>query len=98
MPKGEHRLLLSDADTLNRMQNVAFAANRFIALPETVSLINQERSNNRWDVSIVQARPTYYADDKTRPILPASILNLMPSPPPATPPSLTPPYPAPPPP
>ena len=52
MPKGEHRILLSDADTLNRTQSFAANANRFIDLPETVSLINQERSNNdsmfRW--------------------------------------------------
>ena len=44
LPKGEHRILLSDADTLNRMQSVAATANRFIDLPETVSLINQERA------------------------------------------------------
>ena len=52
-------------------------ANRFIDLPETVSLINQERSNNRLYVSLVQSRPTYYEDDKTLPSLPASVLNVM---------------------
>jgi hypothetical protein len=77
MPKGEHRILLSDAETLNRMQSVAGMANRFIDLPETVSLLNQERSNNRLYVSLVQARPTFYEDDKTLPSLPASVLNVM---------------------
>ncbi len=77
MPKGEHRILLSDADTLNRMQSFAASANHFIDLPETVSLINQERSNNRLYVSLVQGRPTYYDDDKTMPSLPASVLNVM---------------------
>jgi hypothetical protein len=77
MPKGEHRILLSDADTLNRMQSVAGLANRFIDLPETVSLINQERANNRLYVSLVQARPTFYEDDKTLPSLPASVLSVM---------------------
>ena len=77
MPKGEHRILLSDADTLNRMQSVAASANRFMDLPETVSLLNQERSNNRLYVSLVQARPTFYEDDKTLPSLPASVLNVM---------------------
>lgn len=77
MPKGEHRILLSDAGTLDRMQSVAASANRYIDLPETVSLLNQERANNRLYVSLVQARPTFYEDDKTLPSLPASVLNVM---------------------
>ena len=75
--KGDHRILLSDAETLNRMQNFAGMANRFIDLPETVSLINQERSNNKLYVSLVHPRPTFYEDDKTMPSLPASVLNVM---------------------
>ena len=77
LPKGEHRILISDADTLNRIQSMAYMANRYMDLPETVSLINQERSNNRLYVSVVQPRPTYYEDDKTMPSLPASVLNVM---------------------
>lgn len=77
MPKGDHKILLSDADTLNRVQTMAGAANRFMDLPETVSLINQERSNNRLYVSLVQPRPTFYEEDKTMPSLPASVLNVM---------------------
>jgi hypothetical protein len=75
--KGDHRILLSDAETLNRMQSSAGFMNRFIDLPQTVSLINQERSNNRLYVSLVQARPTVFSDDKTMPSLPASVLNVM---------------------
>ena len=67
LPKGEHRILLSDADTVNRMQTMVAMTNRFIDIPETVSLINQERSNNRLYVSLVEARPTFYDDDKTLP-------------------------------
>lgn len=77
LPKGEHRILLSDADTLNRMQVAAGAANRYIDLPQTVSLINQERSNNKLYVSLVQARPTVFYEDKTLPSLPATALNVM---------------------
>lgn len=77
MPKGEHRILLSDAETLNKMQSYAASANRFIDLPEAVSLINQERTNNRLYVSLVQGRPTFFEDDKTLPSLPASVLNVM---------------------
>jgi hypothetical protein len=75
--KGDHRILLSDADTLNRMQSMAGLANRYMDLPQTVSLINQERSNNKLYVSLVKASPTAYYDDKTLPSLPSSVLNVM---------------------
>jgi len=77
LAKGDHRILLSDADTANRMQSMAGSSNRFIDLPETVSLINQERSNNKLYVSLLQSSPTAYLDDKTMPSLPASVLNVM---------------------
>jgi hypothetical protein len=77
LAKGEHRILLSDADTLNRIESTAGFMNRFIDLPQAVSLINQERSNDKLYVSLVQARPTVYYDDKTLPSLPASVLNVM---------------------
>lgn len=77
LAKGDHRILLSDADTLNRMQSAAVMMNRFMDIPQTVSLINQERTNNRLYVSLVDPRPTVYSDDKTLPSLPASVLNVM---------------------
>jgi hypothetical protein len=77
LAKGDHRIVLSDADTVNRMQNIAGAMNRFIDLPETVSLINQERTNNRLYVSLVESSPTAYYEDKTMPSLPSSVLNVM---------------------
>jgi hypothetical protein len=77
LAKGDHRILLSDADTVNRMQNMAGLMNRFIDLPETVSLINQERTNNKLYVSLVESSPTAYYEDKTMPSLPSSVLNVM---------------------
>jgi hypothetical protein len=77
MPKGEHRILFSDADTLNRIQNVAASGDRFMDIRETVSLLNQERTNNRLYVSLIENRATYYSDDKTLPALPASVLNVL---------------------
>ena len=74
--KGEHRILFSDAETMNRMQRAAAQGDRYMNLPETVSLINQERGNNQLYVSLVENRPTYYSDDKTLPALPASVLNV----------------------
>ncbi len=76
-PSGTHRILLSDAATLDRIQTAAGAMNRFMDLPETVSLINQERNNNKLYVSLVQRRPTLYFEDKSLPSLPASVANVM---------------------
>ena len=67
LPKGEHRILLSDADTLNRMQSVASASDRFMDIPQTVSLINQERTNNKLYISLIEPRPTVFYEDKTLP-------------------------------
>ncbi len=75
--KGEHRILLADADTMNRTQAAVSYTNRFIDIPRTVSLINQERSNNTLYVALVEQRPTVYTEDKTLPALPASVLNVM---------------------
>jgi hypothetical protein len=77
LAKGDHRVLLSDAETLNRMQNMAGAMNRFLDITETVSLINQERTNSRLYVSLVESAPTAYYDDKALPSLPSSVLNVM---------------------
>jgi hypothetical protein len=77
LAKGEHRILLSDADTLNRMQTVAGLSERFMDIPQTVSLINQERSNNQLYVSLVEPRPTVFYEDKTLPSLPASVMNVL---------------------
>ena len=59
------------------MQTVAGLVNHYIDLPQTVSLINQERSNNRLYVSLLESTPTAYYEDKTLPSLPASVLNVM---------------------
>jgi hypothetical protein len=77
LAKGDHRIVLSDADTANRMQSMAGQVDRFIEIPETVSLLNQERANNKMYVSLVVSSPTAYFDDKTMPSLPASALNVM---------------------
>ncbi len=75
--KGEHRILLSDADTVNQMQSFAGSRNRYIDIPQSISLINQERTNNKLYVSLLDPSPTAYYDDKTLPSLPSSVLNVM---------------------
>lgn len=74
---GNYRIQLSDATVLNAMQSMTPMANRFMELAQTVSLINQERANNRLYAALVQPRPTVYTDDRTLPNLPSSVLNVM---------------------
>ena len=77
LTKGEHRLLISDADTLDRVQSRVAASSRFLTIPQTVSVITQERSNTKLYVSLIEPRPTVFAEDKALPGLPGSVLNVM---------------------
>ena len=76
LAKGDHRVLFSDAETLNRM-HASGPSDSFIDIKQTVSLINQERSNNKLYVSLIEPRPTVFYEDKTLPSLPASVMNVM---------------------
>jgi len=60
------------------MPHAAAAGNRYkMIFPRLIALLNQERNNNQLYVSLVEGRATYYADDKTMPALPASVLNVL---------------------
>ncbi len=75
--RGEHQILFSDAETLSRFQNIASSLNRIEDVPQTVAMLNEERSNNRLYVSLIESQPTVYSDEKVLPSLPASVLNVM---------------------
>ena len=75
--KGEHQILFSDAEILSRFQNIASSLNRIEDLPQMVAMLNEERSNNRLYVSLIESQPTVYSDEKVLPSLPASVLNVM---------------------
>jgi len=77
LSRGEHRILFSDAETLSRFQNIASSLNRIEDIPQTVAMLNEERSNNRLYVSLIDSQPTVYSDEKILPSLPASVLNVM---------------------
>jgi len=77
MPRGDHRILFSDAETLNRFQSIAGSLNNFVDVRQTVTMLNQERSNNRLYVSLIESQPTVYSDEKVLPSVPASVLNVM---------------------
>ncbi|HEX4169063.1 MAG TPA: hypothetical protein VHZ55_26660 [Bryobacteraceae bacterium] len=77
LPHGMHQILFSDADTLSKYQNIASSLNRIEDTPQTVAMLNQERSNSRLYVSLIESQPTVYSDEKVLPSLPASVLNVM---------------------
>lgn len=74
---GDYQILLSDAETLDRAQNAARLSDRNIGISQTISLLNQERVNNRLYVSLIEPSPTLYYADKALPDLPPSVRNVM---------------------
>jgi hypothetical protein len=76
-PRGDHQLLVSDSDTLNRAQMIAGFTNRSLDLAQIVSLINQERPNDRLYFSLVLHRPTVYAEEQVLSGVPSSVLNVL---------------------
>ncbi|HZQ53656.1 MAG TPA: hypothetical protein VFB14_15760 [Bryobacteraceae bacterium] len=77
LARGEHQILFSDADTLSHFQNIASSLNRIEDIPQTVAMLNEERSNNRMYVSLIESQATVYSDEKVLPDLPPSVLNVM---------------------
>ena len=77
LPKGEHRILFSDADTLNRMQSVAAMSEPLHGYPAN-RFADQSGTQQQQALHFAGgARPTVFYEDKTLPSLPASIMNVM---------------------
>ena len=77
LARGDHELLFSDADTLSRFHNIAQTLNKIEDIPQTVAMLNDEKSNTRLYISLIESQPTIYSDEKVLPSLPASIVNVM---------------------
>lgn len=77
LPPGEHRLLICDNDVMNRSQALAAAAGKPLDLAQTLSLMRQERTNTQLYVSVVEARPTLYDEDRTLAGIPPSVMNVL---------------------
>ena len=73
-PKGTLRILVSDADTLDRSRR---ATARKLDLAATVAALNKERSNSTLYVSMLQSNPQAQVEDKVMPALPLSVINVM---------------------
>lgn len=80
LPRGEYRILLSNADVLNRPQAMAGMVNRQMNLAQTASLLAQERRNDRIYLSLVKNKPTVYVEDQAMRDVPPSVLAAMQNP------------------
>ena len=75
--KGTLRILVSDGETLDRVNRANPAFGRKLDLASTIALLNKEHANNRLYVSLLEADPEARVADKVMPTLPISIMNVM---------------------
>jgi hypothetical protein len=77
VPKGTLRILVSDAETLDRARHVSPAVNRHLDLNSTIELLNKEHPNDHLYVSLLEANPQATVEDKVMPAVPLSVMNVM---------------------
>lgn len=76
-PKGDLRIVFSDAEMVNRSQNMLLASNRVPGLSQLISMINQERANGRLYITLLKPSPTAFVEDKVLPSIPSSVANVI---------------------
>jgi hypothetical protein len=76
-PRGDLRIVFSDPDLVNRAGALLANPARPFSLNEIISLLNREYGNGRLYVTVLQASPTGYIEDKVMPQLPASVANVI---------------------
>jgi len=75
--KGTLRILVSDGETLDRLNHANPTFGRKLDLASTIAVLNQEHANNRVYVSLLEADPEVRVADKVMPTLPISVMNVM---------------------
>lgn len=76
-PKGTLRILVSDADTLDRARRMSMAFGGRFDLGSTIAALNKEHLNHYLYVSLLEANPQAMIEDKVMPALPLSVMNVM---------------------
>jgi SpoIVB peptidase S55 len=76
-PKGTLRILVSDAETLDRARRLNPVINRRLDLNSTIELLNKEHLNDHLYVSLLEANPQATVEDKVMPAVPLSVMNVM---------------------
>lgn len=75
--KGTLRILVSDADTLDRARHVNVASSQKLDLSSTIEMINKEHLNDHLYVSLLEPNPQATVEDKVMPAVPLSVMNVM---------------------
>lgn len=75
--EGTLRILVSDADTLDRARHGAPTMGRRLDLNSTIELLNKEHLNDHLYVSLLEPNPQATVEDKVMPAVPLSIMNVM---------------------
>jgi hypothetical protein len=75
--KGTLRILVSDAETLDRARHMSPGAGRGLDLNSTIELMNKEHLNDHLYVSLLEANPQATVEDKVMPAVPLSVMNVM---------------------
>lgn len=76
--RGSVGLLISDADTLNRVeQSYPMAQPQVTGLEELIGMLNRERHNDRLYATLLQPTPTLLIENKEMPNVPLSELNIL---------------------
>jgi hypothetical protein len=76
-PKGSLRILVSDAETLDRSRHSTPAMSRRMDLHSTIEILNKEHLNDHLYVSLLEANPQATVEDKVMPAVPLSVMNVM---------------------
>ncbi|HEV3039463.1 MAG TPA: SpoIVB peptidase S55 domain-containing protein [Candidatus Angelobacter sp.] len=76
-PKGTLRILVSDAETLDRARRLNPTLNRRLDLNSTIELLNKEHLNDHLYVSLLEPNPQATVEDKVMPGVPLSVMNVM---------------------
>jgi hypothetical protein len=76
-PKGTLRILVSDAETLDRTRKLSPAVSQKLDLNSTIELLNKEHLNDHLYVSLLEPNPQATVEDKVMPAVPLSVMNVM---------------------
>ena len=77
VPKGSLRILVSDAETLDRARRSTPAMGKRMDLHSTIEVLNKEHLNDHLYVSLLEANPQATVEDKVMPAVPLSVMNVM---------------------
>ncbi len=77
VPKGTLRILVSDAETLDRARRLNPALSQRLDLHSTIAALNKEHLNDHVYVSLLEANPQATVEDKVMPAVPLSVMNVM---------------------